>query len=357
MAIASGILFEIVLMVHFSGIEVFEREVFDYPIDQTISKVIFSFHMPVFIIISGYFYNKEEKVRDTVRKTVKSLFIPYLGAALGYAAISVWKYIFYTDISVVSGREALCIFMEKLSYIPWGISYASTKFQEIESVGPIWFILCLVLVRILYSILNKICRGDKYLTAAVGICCIAGCFIGKYIAYLPWSADVAMVSLIFFHLGYWIRKKCVLEKNMDPAVGILLFLLWALDVHYGSLDLAARAYTYFPLCIIGAAAGSVLFLKCCKVVKMPETIYRFLCFCGRNSMVILCIHCLEQRNCYWQGILPDASANIVFVIRIMIILSFTVIVLAVKEGLKHTVAGWKRAKIMDHNTLQESSSF
>lgn len=30
MAIASGILFEIVLMVHFSGIEVFERDVFDY---------------------------------------------------------------------------------------------------------------------------------------------------------------------------------------------------------------------------------------------------------------------------------------------------------------------------------------
>lgn len=30
MAIASGIFFEIVLMVHFSGIEVFEREVFNY---------------------------------------------------------------------------------------------------------------------------------------------------------------------------------------------------------------------------------------------------------------------------------------------------------------------------------------
>ncbi len=30
MAVSSGILFKIVLMVHFSGIEVFEREVFNY---------------------------------------------------------------------------------------------------------------------------------------------------------------------------------------------------------------------------------------------------------------------------------------------------------------------------------------
>lgn len=37
MAVASGILFKIVLVVHFSGIEVFEREVFNY--DRTIIVV------------------------------------------------------------------------------------------------------------------------------------------------------------------------------------------------------------------------------------------------------------------------------------------------------------------------------
>lgn len=42
-----------------------------------ISEMIFSFHMPLFFVISGYFY-KERKLKNFIFLKYKSLILPYI---------------------------------------------------------------------------------------------------------------------------------------------------------------------------------------------------------------------------------------------------------------------------------------
>lgn len=299
-----------------------------YPIDESVSGIIFSFHMPVFIILSGYFCNRNTKMKDTFLKVGRGLLLPYAAASCTYAFLSSWYYMTHTDISVVSGNEAINIFLQKMYFALWGVSVTSTKFQNIESVGPIWFIVCLALVRLIYVMIEKLIKNDKILCIVIAGISVSGYCIGKFYAYLPWSLDVAMVILPFFHLGYLMKQKKMETFKMQWLCG--LFLIWILSVHYGGLDLASRKYAYFPLCIAGAAAGSLLVIKGCGYLMQIKIIKDCLSFCGRHSMLILCIHSMEQRICYWQGILPNMSENIVFLFRIMLIMMFTILFLCFK---------------------------
>ena len=306
-----------------------------YTIDPRISTVIFSFHMPIFILVSGYFYRKEITLKTTLIKTVKGLIVPYMAATILYAFISSWYYVTHTDISIVSGGEAGNIFLQKIYYGLWGISNTSTVFQNMESVGPIWFIVCLASVRIMYAVLSKMFKNEKVLSVVIAAFCAAGYLIGRYVAFLPWSLDVGMVSMVFFHTGFLIRKADWLEKKWSLTLALFLFIVWVVDIHCGGLDLAARNYAYFPICIVGAISGSLLILKIGRLLTKWDVPADFLSFCGRHSMLILCIHSMEQRTCSWSYILPDVSGNIVFLFRIMIILMYTVLFLCIWAWLKN----------------------
>ena len=41
-------------------------------------RIIYSFHMPLFIICSGYFFKKEEKLSECIKKVIKKLILPYV---------------------------------------------------------------------------------------------------------------------------------------------------------------------------------------------------------------------------------------------------------------------------------------
>lgn len=304
------------------------------PIDEKLRTIIFSFHMPIFILLSGYFYKREESINIKLKKIMKGLVLPYLGAAMSYAVISTWKFA-YTSAEVISKQQIVDYLLKKLSYIPWGMSYASTKFQNIESVGPIWFILCLISCKLIYTLLEKVFVTEKKVTIAVVATAILGYFIGKRIAFLPWSVDVAMVSLVFFHTGYFLRKKDFFSKKCDIAILLLLVIIWIIDIQCGGLELSIRDYGYFVIGIVGAVAGSILIIEFGRWLTKYEFLKTFLSFFGKHSMLLLCIHCVEIRVLHWSEIIPEADSIERFLLRMIMIFSFLIIMLSFKEMIKN----------------------
>ena len=301
-------------------------------INPLLRTIIFSFHMPIFILISGYFYKREEPFKTTIFKIIRTLILPYVFVSLLYAFRCAWQYVYKTDIAIVSGQEVWNIFQEKLSYMPWAISFTSTKFQDIESVGPIWFIACLIIIRVLYKGIDYTINNKKLFNTIILILCVIGYMIGQFFAYLPWSADVALTCMVFYHVGYCIKVYNVLPKLTKnlPCI-IALFILWIISIHNGGLELATRRFPYFPICMIGAIAGCLLVILLCKVLEKVDILSQILSFCGKNSMLILGIHCLEQRCCAWGKMLPETSPYIIFGLRIILVFSIFFIAIAIKE--------------------------
>ena len=70
------------------------------------------------------------------------------------------------------------------------------------------------------------------------------------------------------------------------------------------LELAWRRYPLYPLCLFTAAAGS-LFLcgVSIRILKLGKMV-RPVLFLGKNSMYLLCVHCMDylwHPLCYGNG--------------------------------------------------------
>lgn len=155
---------------------------------QLIYKFIFLFHMPAFILISGYFSKNVEKCRENA---VAKFLLPYCILNLLSSAINLYK----------SGKSWHLL---DLFYPRWGI----------------WFLLVLFVYRLLLKDLVRV-RYILPISFLIGL--ISGCFeafdsdlaLGRIFGFLP-----------FFMLGYFLTPEHI-EKIRKIPKWIPLFALAA----------------------------------------------------------------------------------------------------------------------------------
>ncbi len=112
------------------------------PMQSETHTIIYSFHMPLFFLISGYLYNPKGTIKEELYKDLKTLLLPYL----------IYQFIFYPYWFV---RELI---------VPHQVinihnSIIQPLIQSLSSDpinGPTWFIYCLFMIKIYsYTIQKK----------------------------------------------------------------------------------------------------------------------------------------------------------------------------------------------------------
>lgn len=117
-----------------------------------LNSVIFSFHMPLFFIISGYLFKDNVNTSRFLYKKSIRLLLPYFFTFIIYL---------FADIIIDSNGTAWQIYLRNLSKsyaLGNGLVYSWTDTQP---VGPLWFIVCLFCAEIVFlCILNL--NKNKY---------------------------------------------------------------------------------------------------------------------------------------------------------------------------------------------------
>lgn len=271
-------------------------------------EVIFSFHMPIFVIISGMFFKYTESFKEYILKMIKKLFVPYV---IGVCIVS-------TARNLIVG--------ENISIIPQvllGYSNFKSLFYNTESVGALWFVPYLIVIKIMYYVVYKELQiSDKFLTIECLIILIVGlCFKNNEI-YLPWSIDIALATMIFYHIGYLIKKYNILEKWMNDYKIMLIFLVvWIIGIKYTDLELAVRIYS-IPA-FITAFCGSMVLIKVSHFIqKYIKLIGKALKWCGKNTIIILIAHYYEYKVFEYEGTdLEIFAKKIAFVIIVAVLVN------------------------------------
>lgn len=119
------------------GIFIISMLVGDFAIDNTLRNIIYSCHMMPFVFLSGYFYKRPVHIQKKIFQMCRIFLLPYIMTAVGIILVN-WKSwsVEYFD----------AVFKQYLL----GMSFSQKVFTNIASVGPIYFILLLLLVRLLY---------------------------------------------------------------------------------------------------------------------------------------------------------------------------------------------------------------
>ncbi len=247
-------------------------------------NVIFSFHMPLFIIVSGMFF-KDENFKDTLKKIIIKLIIPYVIAILISDIIKIL--VFHQSLDILRIIEQIVL----------AHSNKRIFFKEIASTGVLWFIPFLALSRLLFYGINKISKNDDLLK---GIICLILSTMGIYLAkkqiFLPWSFDIVLSAILFYYIGYMLKKYEVLDKILNNyKIIVLIALLWIIGLKLGPIELAIRSYPYGFICYITAICGTIICFFIANIIeKYLKYTTNILKWFGKNSIYILCFHHLES---------------------------------------------------------------
>lgn len=134
--------------------------------NSVINSVIFSFHMPLFFIISGYLLKSDVTISHFLYKKSVRLLLPYFFTFIIY-------FFAYTIIDNNSNAwQEYLINLSKSYALGNGLVYS---WIDTQPVGPLWFIVCLfcaeiVFLCILNSTQNKYFQGGSDYMLCMWIC-------------------------------------------------------------------------------------------------------------------------------------------------------------------------------------------
>ena len=246
---------------------------------KNFSDFIYLFHMPLFFILAGYFFDFSkycDNFKLLLLTSAKRLLLPAL----------LWKLVFFN----ITSRK----FLDNLLIILYASGRNVLKFKT--SIGSAWFLPCLFLVRIFlwtFLKLTKKFESNDFVNCIIAFFITSsGILIGKYIK-LPWSFDIALSVLYITYIGYLLNKYNFFKKKF-----LLLFtyagalILGYIDYKYFGLDLNSRIYTN-PFISLNTAIGlSIIVIRFSMLLEKINITYLnlLLKYLGLNSLIILLSH-------------------------------------------------------------------
>lgn len=162
---------------------------------------IYSFHMPLFFFISGYYASvKNEGFKVYFLKNAKSLLLPYV--------------IFYI-LTLPFGLFVIYAHPYNHPYNGWlefllkpliGMITVKTTSFAFHTNGPSWFFVALFLVKMIYFVFRKISEGMKFLLGSCLICIGMLFLLKHYIPVVYARLDAAFLAYPIFIIGYICRR-------------------------------------------------------------------------------------------------------------------------------------------------------
>lgn len=242
-------------------------------IPYLLRNFIFSFHMPLFFIMSGYFY-KDKPIKELFKTGSKHLVVPYLITSLFIVLLC-----FVAQKPVLAQQKMIGILMSNGGW-------PQEKFgANLPYIGPIWFLLALFWCKIFYRTLKRLTNKCLLVSTLLSS---AAFIVGKYILNLPFGLLTGFCGLVFYSMGdYWHNR---LQEPIRLVYLLPGIVIWFFCIFRSHLELATFDCMHYPLNMIAAFIGTYMTYQVAQ--KIPKFLHAIFGWIGRNTLLILCYHSL-----------------------------------------------------------------
>lgn len=299
-------------------------------------QFIYSFHMPLFFILSGWFAKEDNvAVRPAILKKAKQLLIPYL-------IINIIKYIIKIAVYGFTSK-GLKTFVISLIYANGASGKTNLcMIPHLKIVGMSWFLIALFFCQIIYICLNNFSPKYNISLGMMAVMLGLTAFGLNDTVWLPFSMQPAMGGLVFYYVGHMMRKKEILEKKPSemtwPMVVIAAFL-WLSAILFNTVGMHANSYPGM-YSFLGAICGTYFIVQFSKLIEKIPAVGSFLIWCGKNSIYIYAIHAMDvqalkimKKIALDYIVLPSTKgALLMTAMRIVFILITASLFILIKKG-------------------------
>jgi len=215
-----------------------------------IKQIVYTFHMPAFLIISGYLTNVQKDIKSFMRKLLW-IFIPYLCLETGYVLMS----------HILPVREN----------VPEISSSILLHKIFIKPLGPYWYLHTLIICSLLYYLTFRYTRMK---TISQVILLGLGLFAVSY-----WGGIIVLANAIYFLAGVIIKQSKlpfirIFQPSLLALVPMILLCCFPDNLNRGIL--AGITITYLAI-IISLYAHSYFIGRNTLVIFLFSPLFTILC--------------------------------------------------------------------------------
>lgn len=274
-----------------------------------VHQVIYSFHIPLFFFLSGYFINTTIPFFEFFKKRFSSLLKPY----------------FFT---------IFLIYFVSVSFEKMGFTMAITRIvKSLYGTGhyidwvQLWFLpelfvvslYAFLFIRLFGNLSNRWIRwGILLITLGASLPFLTTFYpftislLGKQFELygLPFGLDLVFLSGFFFILGNEVRQ-VTSEKTFDNLFLLLGSFIVLLVLNYlftYEIDFNIRQYESFPVNTVEAILGILFILALSRQIELHTTrlasVFKYL---GNISLIILLFHVPIQA--FWSDKVMNVTNN------------------------------------------------
>lgn len=253
-----------------------------FSIGGTAVTVIFTFHMPLFFIISGILFKPEKDTKLYIKNKLKHLGIPYL----------FYLFLGFCFTMLVPELRSRITLRDIILNLYWGK-------PDCFHMGQLWFITVLLDVQIGFCFFEKyiIPKGRKVYLPIILVLAVLTQGLYDFSFYLPSTRgflllDVAVIAFLFYYFGYELAhglSDAYQKWKSKPTIYVIMAMLVIVfsmvcrlngDVNIVE-DSIGNAVLYYPIAVIGSM----------MVILFSELVSKcaFLAYWGKNSMTFFAL--------------------------------------------------------------------
>lgn len=246
-------------------------------------NIVYAFHVPCFFSLAGI-TAKETLSLNKILKDFKRLLVPYY--TFGLISIAIFAVIGAFAVSRMGVRTYTSVSSNLFNL---AIGANNLPFN-----APLWFLPCLFIMRLWYSLLYKLCRGGK---PALSFLALLGCVLSFFyskrnLPELPFSFDLMLKLFPFFWVGKLLsgmiisRAASVKRLNFLGAGAILLLLTSISALISPPVNYTSQSFTK-PFLFYGNAFLGCFGLICLSAGLKSAPLLEQI---GTNTLSILVLH-------------------------------------------------------------------
>lgn len=265
--------------------------------------IMSAIRMPTFFFLSGILFSTRRypNISSYMTHKTRVLLIPYILLSLLFSFLDPRLY----DLTLMEKQSYLNSFLSS-SDIHSSIEFLIMEFKSIFYygvpiiTGPLWFVLVLFFVSILFFCIHHIFQGnDKYITIYAIFCLTTGWILNLYDLVLPYCFSTVFTASFFFSLGY-LAKEIIkyMSEQGDIKLALIIILLsliylYAININ-GSISLVTNElgdnfFGYILSTISGIFLIVNIFIFLNRFVD-KSILQGILKNIARNALIILAVH-------------------------------------------------------------------
>ena len=295
-------------------------------------NIIYSFHMPLFFILSGYFFGFSGP-KNCLTKSIKRLVIPYVIAICCVIAFYLLKSFFDGNTSWVRWIQAGI----------YGSGWDYDQPMYIPGVGGIWFLLALFIAM---NMLNSLQQFPEYIRL-VFVCALGYWGWYTYALFpLPWEIQNGCLGLVFLYIGYLFKQYEVLSKK-DSLLYIFALLVWVFALWKQFAFVSMVNCSIRLINIITATCGVIVCVGGSKFIDNKISILgKILAWIGKRTEIILIVHIFELHTGIIQdsinGVIGKNKVYFILVVRLLWAGVFALLIPLMKRRGKHLISQFNK---------------